>query len=365
MKRSVLGLLRRMGALELVRHAQRARSVVLTYHGVLSGADDSYQYLNQNFVAAQAFEQQVRFLRERYRPIRLADLIACYECKESPPPRSLALTFDDGFANNYTVAFPILQKYEIPFTIFLTTGMLNNPGAMLWTERAKRTLFLARRRSVTLVIQGHRLSLRLESSREREEAARRIVLALKRMPPAERDPALTGLEEACGAQRLGPEHLERYQFLSWSEVRAMAAQGVEFGSHSVSHPILSTLHEVDLEREIGESKRAIEAQICSECYAFAYPNGSPLDFGPREQASLRTAGYRCAFALNGSLNDLRTNLYALDRVNISREFDGPLFEAAVSGVLSRLRKLRASVRGIRAILPGSARSSAEFEGAIT
>ena len=145
MKRSAVLLLDRFGAVGVARALQRSRAVVLTYHGVLNGAAD-YDYLNHNFIAAESFDAQMRYISRHYRPIALRDLLAAYREGRRPPGRSVVVTFDDGFANNSSVAFPILRRHSVPFTVFVTTGLLDTPGAMVrraqhvCPERPSRTI---------------------------------------------------------------------------------------------------------------------------------------------------------------------------------------------------------------------------------
>ena len=120
MKRSAIGWLDRSGLLAAARALQRSGSIILTYHGVLRSGTSVHDFLNHNFVSDEAFDRQLQYVTTHYRPIALSDLVACYEQGRVPPPRSIVVTFDDGFANNYTVAYPLLKRYGVPFTIFLT-----------------------------------------------------------------------------------------------------------------------------------------------------------------------------------------------------------------------------------------------------
>jgi len=348
MKRSSVTILRTLGLVRAARALQRGRCVILAYHGVLSGGDNRYDFLNHNFVAAEAFEAHIRFLVRHYRPIRLADLVSCYRHQTPPPARSVVVTFDDGFANNYSVAFPILQKYGVPFTIFLTTGMIDQDGAQLWTERVKRAVYLHHGENVLVPLLDRQVSCRLTSAMRREECAREILTVLKSQPPAVRDAAVLTIEDVCGRPPLQPHELERYQFLTWSQVRAMARAGVEFGSHTVTHSILSTLDESSLERELASSKRRIESELEKECHAFAYPNGSRADFGPRDKRALQAIGYTCAVSLRGGLNVAPADLLELDRINVGRNLNGPVFEAALAGLLGRAATVRRNVRRLAA-----------------
>ena len=346
MKRSGGALLRSVGVTSAARTMLRRRAVVLTYHGVLADGGDQYEFLNHNFVHASVFERQMRWIRDHYRPVPLSELVARYRAGEAPAPRTVAITFDDGFANNYSAAFPILQRHGIPFTVFLSTGLLDRPGTLLWTERVKRSIYLCDRPSVTVDVLGRARTLDLQSIASRTAAAREVLLELKHQPIPSRDAAVAGIEATCGTPALGPADHERYAFLSWDQVRAMRAAGVEFGSHTVNHPILSQVDSDSLAFELGESKRRIEAELGEPCDLFAYPNGSPADFGDREKRELEQAGYRAAFALSGRVNGRMPDLYALDRINVGRQLDGATFELAAAGLLGLARRTRDRVRAV-------------------
>jgi peptidoglycan/xylan/chitin deacetylase (PgdA/CDA1 family) len=342
MKRHLLGLLDSAGVIAAAQSLQRRDAVILGYHGVLTSADPDRAYLNDNFPDASAFERQMSYIARRYRPMRLADLITHYIRGEEVPPGAIVVTFDDGFANNYTVALPILRKYGVPATVFLTTGMIGTPDGQLWTERVSRSLWFTTRQSITIpAVRPSAFSL--QSPKAREHASRTVLSVLKRMPPADRNWALAYIEDVCGRPSLTNEERERYAFLSWPDVRAMLAEGIEFGSHTVNHPMVATLDDLTLRNEIVDSKRTIERELGTECYAFGYPNGSFADFGPRDQRALRQAGYRCALAISGGLNRANPDLFALHRVNITRSFDDVMFKAAVSGVLDAAHRLRTFV----------------------
>ena len=198
-----------------------------------------------------------------------------------------------------------------------------------------------------LRILGQESPCLLDSPGAREQVTRRVLQMLKRRAPADRDVALLEIESTCGRPELKAEELERYQFLTWTQARAMASAGVELGSHTVHHPILSTLDDGTLAEELAASKKRIEAEIGQDCYAFAYPNGQPGDFGAREKRALQAAGYSCGLSLGGTLNPTRRDPFELDRINIGRQFDGPVYQAAVTGLLGTLRTMRRSLRSRR------------------
>jgi peptidoglycan/xylan/chitin deacetylase (PgdA/CDA1 family) len=330
--------------MSFLRELNRRQVVVLVYHGVLSGSDRTHSYLNDNFVSADLFEHQIRHISRTYRPVSLRRLVDALERGVPLPERGIVVTFDDGFANNYTVAFPILRKHSVPFTIFLTTGMIGSADSQLWSERVSRAVFKSHHVRIELSICGRECRFELTDDGAREVAAREILALLKRAPRDARDSAVGVIESAFGRPPLRAEDRERYGFLTWEQVREMSDAGVEFGSHTVTHPIVSTLDDEALAFELSASKHTIEQHTRQECYSFAYPNGGWGDFSERDKRAVRRAGYRCGLAVLGGLNRKNADLFALQRVNVRRQYELPMLDAAATGLLNAGRRLRERYR---------------------
>lgn len=348
LKNAALSVLHHSGALGLARYGRRHGLVVMTYHGVLPGDDDRDDYLLGNFIASSAFDVQMAWISRRYAPVTMTQVVRAFTGGPPLPPRAIAVTFDDGFANNFRYAHPILRRHGVPATVFLTTGHIGVRGAQLWTERVKRAIYLSSATRLAVVVPGQPDGLPMESPPQRADAARRVLGLLKRLPPVRRDAHLQEIEEHLGRPPLGPADADRYDFLSWREVREMAADGVEFGSHTVSHPILSTVSDDELRQELQQSKAAIEGQLDRECPAFAYPNGGDGDFGAREKAALKACGYQVAFSQSGGVNRRDADPFDVRRVNISRGFRPALLEASLSGALRWGQEARARVASVAA-----------------
>jgi peptidoglycan/xylan/chitin deacetylase (PgdA/CDA1 family) len=132
---------------------------------------------------------------------------------------------------------------------------------------------------------------------------------------------------------------ERYAFLDWQQVWAMAQDQITFGSHTHTHSIVSTLSDAETHFELTESRRLIEHESGKPCNLFSYPNGTPKDFGTRDQNLLRQLGYVAAVSQINGFNDSRTDRLALRRINIVRDNDFNFFLAKISGVWSKLKGL--------------------------
>ena len=180
------------------------------------------------------------------------------------------VTFDDGFKNNYTQAFPVLMECGVPATIFLTTGHIGRGMHLLWTERVARLISGMKRPVVRLELGDEPRLWWLRSEAEREQTACAILKLLKRLPIGLREDKIAELVKQADREE-PPTTAERYEFLTWDDARAMTAAGIEFGSHTVHHQVLSTLDARQRLEEVVSSKETIERELRQPCRSSAIP----------------------------------------------------------------------------------------------
>jgi peptidoglycan/xylan/chitin deacetylase (PgdA/CDA1 family) len=227
------------------------------YHSVSASSHDPWRL----HVTPQAFETQLRVLRERYRPLALRELGARLAAGEVPP-RSVVVTFDDGYRDNLDVAAPLLASFELPATVFVTTGYLGLARDFWWEELAE-----------VCALAGI-------DPRERWER-------LRGLDRREREGELDGLWAVAGRERPEPSTA-----LTPAEVaRLAAAAGIEIGAHTRTHPHLSTLTEAEQLEEIDGSRRELEAALGEPVTSFSYPHG---DFSPATKRLVGAAGLTLA-----------------------------------------------------------------------
>ena len=327
-----------MGGLSLFRWLNRNRLLILLYHGVLPSSDGGDEYLNYNFIDAKTFQWQMNYLNRHYTILPLTEIVNRIERDFSLPPYSAAVTFDDGFRNNFTVAFPILKEFRIPASIFIATGFIGSENKMLWTERMAYCLKRTKKKMLSIELGKEKISLNLSSEKEREQAANRILGFLKGISKQQREEILKRFFALSGFDvfRTASDDA-RFRFLNWTEVKTLAKNGIEIGSHTVNHEILSGLSTKEVWHEIIESKQVIEQNVENPCVLFSYPNGGKNDFSERDKVALKQNGYRCAVSLIKDLNPIRPDLMALRRVNIGRRHNRLLFVATVSGFIPFMR----------------------------
>jgi peptidoglycan/xylan/chitin deacetylase (PgdA/CDA1 family) len=274
---------------------------ILYYHRVNDERDPYFPA-----ISTALFEQEMRFAAKHYKIVRLADLLLHLE--EGPPQDVLAITFDDGYGDNYENAFPILRQYGLPATIFLTTGGIDS-RQLMWFEQLAHALKKTSKEFIDLEIDlPRRFWTRTES--ERLQSNQHIFELLRTLSDAERR---QWLEYICRELRVDDGDLRANKMLTWDQVRAMHAHGIDFGGHTVTHPFLSKMPPDQVTWEVSESKRRIEQELQAQVLHFAYPNGREEDFTACNKQAIRNAGYRAAVTTIWGMNDRSTDPMELRR----------------------------------------------------
>ena len=239
-------------------------------------------------VQARAFRRQMEYLARNFPVISLNDFRRT-GLPENSYPYYFALTFDDGYRDNYLHAFPILKQLNLPATIFLTTGYLDS-GELPWYDQVCLAFKLTTQSRLRL--DGlDRGELNLEGASNRLHSLGEVLGRLRTMDEPTRLAVLCNLFRSLrtpGTLTLPSVMLE------WEEIRQMKKHGVTFGAHTVTHPVLAKLPSARLVEEIQGSKKVIEENLQVAVNDFAYPFGRPFDIGPEAKRVVQELGFKTA-----------------------------------------------------------------------
>lgn len=298
---------------------------ILAWHRICD--DDPRHFpFDEGLISAtpEFFRRQMQFVSRHFNVISFHDLDRALRDLQPLPPRALIITFDDGYRDNYTTAFPILREFRLPATIFLATGHIGQVKLFWWDQIAyliKRT-----ERETIHIPELSETPVSLAGLPARHRAIERILAWLKQAPDEVRTGLVDGLSSRLDVEM--PAGLAEGMHMSWEEVKEMAARGIEFGSHSVTHPILARISEEQLTRELVESKREIEQRLGGEVVAFAYPAGRRSRINPAVCQAVARHGYRYAVAFDeGIITDLDKDRFTLPRIHVERDHSMSLFRA--------------------------------------
>jgi peptidoglycan/xylan/chitin deacetylase (PgdA/CDA1 family) len=316
---------------------RRAAAAAFDSGGGLSAA----RFLNRNalrimmyhrFRDRAALERQCSHLREFYQPVSLSAVSEWIDGGHPLPPNAVAVTVDDGYQDAFESAFPAFHAHGIPATIFVVTGFLDG-HLWLWGDQVEYAVRHTELERVSMELpSGEALSFSLATPLDRAQATSRLKESMKQMDNGHRLQALEELPRTLGVD-IPPEPPDGYRPITWDQARAMSAGGIEFGSHTDSHPILSTLADDEqLRSEVSGSKARIEAELGFPAPHFCYPNGRKRDFNQRVIQAVEQAGYRTAVTAESGLNHSGVGRFLLRRVGVEPELPEPYFRRCVAGV---------------------------------
>lgn len=241
--------------------AQRAARI-LAYHGV-SGDE----------VAGEIFSWQLAFLKQNFDLISLREMLR-RRAGGTVHGDEVAITFDDGIRNHFTTAYPILREHGAAATFFVCPALIDS-GDWIWNYELRCRLNLLKpAERVTLMNEIGATSIEIES----------LVARAKCLKPEQRRHAEAWVRNHTQGYSPSAQQLDRYAPMTWKDVAGLDPALITIGSHTLHHPILSTLSSDDLQIEICESRRLLEQRIGREVELFCYPNG---DFDERAHSIVR------------------------------------------------------------------------------
>ncbi len=221
------------------------------------------------------------------------------------PERAAAITFDDGYADNYTEALPVLREHGMSATFFVATGFLD--GGRMWND----TIIEAIRRTHHDTVDLSRIGLPrlpIASLTERRAAIEQCINALKYRPLSQR--VADAEQVAVAAQVTPPDDL----MMKSADVQALHRDGMQIGAHTVSHPILTRLTTDDARREIAGSRATLEELLDAPVECFAYPNGKAGDdYADEHVALIRDIGFAYGLSTNPGAAGMGSDLMQLPR----------------------------------------------------
>lgn len=291
--------------------------IILVYHRVITPDECHDNFSSPHItVTKETFEKHVEFLLRYYNIISLEDFYGYHSSRKPLPPRTAVVTFDDGWKDNFINAFPILKKYRVPTTIFLSTGFIGT-NYVFWQEKLRfllreflkfssneREAYLKNNKDIPAILKD---CMTLSN----EAAIWDMPKNLKKMDEGDRNSIMDGLEEYLGFRDFP---IKNNRFMTWENAREMMKAKIDFGSHTVNHKILTKLASKEVLEELSLSKSKIEKELNMQVRAFAYPNGT---YNNIVMENVKKAGYQYAVGLDKGLNSMDTDHYCLKRLNIN------------------------------------------------
>lgn len=311
------------GAMSLIRARRlQNRAVILMYHRIIPESEARFDYAPTGMVVTTpVFDMHMRHLARTHKTVTMPELVTLLDSGEAQDRPLAAVTFDDGWLDNYTNAFPLLQRHQVPATIFIASNFIDDKE-YYWLERMKLVLAHAHRVLVTESIPlGQRDALK------KALAALNVTDLAGSLHPRlgmfltsqARNVQSLGLTDRCSylekieqIASLAALPDTRY-FMNWNEIRTLRDEGITIGAHTTTHTELTSVDASHLQDEIGIGKARLEEELQQTVDHFAYPYGK---HNKDIQAAIAANGFSSACTTVNGLVNRDTGRLLLNRVNM-------------------------------------------------
>ncbi len=289
---------------------RRAGLYCFNFHRV--GNDDGSAFHPNMFsCTGSRFAELVSFLQSNFEIIGMDRVVQMVESLELPDKRYGLITFDDGYIDNYTVAFSVLQRLGCSATFFLPTNFIGGSEIPWWDRIAWRVAKLG---DGSVLVPGTNRPVVVYRD-DLEGSIRRVLQAVKGSPDIPMEEKVVAIEQQVSGQELS--YTSEPLFISWKQAREMRRSGMCIGSHTRSHLILSHLDAADQVAELKDSKLLIEERLGEQICSLAYPVGGVDSYTDFTKRAAEACGYKVAFSFTGGVNtNPMVNRYEISRIAV-------------------------------------------------
>ena len=284
---------------------------VLNYHRIGIVADEK-DILDPSLLSAtpEMFELQMQFLADEYHVLSLEDLLAHHRTRQPLPPRSVVVTFDDGYRDFHDLAWPILKKHGIPAILFVPTAFLSGDGQLFWWDRLYQAIVSTHHTVVSVPEIG---SWKLGLPEDRFSIFDAVKHQLKQMPHRK---MLALVDDILDRLDVVPE--TENQLLTWEDLARLSSEGLYVAAHTRSHPILSRISLSEIRLEVRGSQEDLKTHLGTTWPVFAYPVGGHAELVSDLPEILESENFEIGMTLIEGHNQFQnSNMYLLRRVGMA------------------------------------------------
>lgn len=340
-KYAVANLLYAVGLLQLWQFVVlRRKAVILMYHRVLtleemrrSGSHPAMM------VDCETFAEQMAVVKRRFKVLSVEEFADRMERRRPFDSSSCLITFDDGWQDNFTNAYPVLRRYELPAVVFLPANFIGRKR-LFWQEDLVHLLVLAVltvRREPTREVRfrdvldstGLGEILGLRDADMRPQVIEAINRNRKGLTPSAVEAVLANLRSELGVENGDVAGMDG--FLNWEQITEMSQYGITFGGHGAEHRLLSEMPIDEAREDIRVSKEVMDCRFKGTCPTFSYPRGY---WTPQVAELVKAAGFRLGFLARGGCVSCEDDRFLLRRINICQAATAntPMFLARIVGL---------------------------------
>ncbi|MCY7345529.1 MAG: polysaccharide deacetylase family protein [Pyrinomonadaceae bacterium] len=318
MKKNLLKTIYNFGGFAPFHWLNREKILILMYHRFS-------RETNPFKISSAEFAAHLEYLAKHNRVLSLAETVALLKNGKTLPPNTTVITIDDGYADAFEIAFPLLKKFNLPATLFVVTDFANGK-CWLWTDLMRYVLTATTRDFIKIEFEiGEKIEVELTNKNQRIELAAIINSRLKKMPDKEKDLKIKKIA-ADLAVEIPALPTAEYAPINWRQAQEMDASVLKIESHTATHPILTNINETRLDFELNSSRVNLETVLNRKSEHFCYPNGS---LNETVWQAVKNNEYQSAVTTEYGFNGKEANPFLLKRIDAPAAIEN--FAQSVSG----------------------------------
>ena len=292
---------------------KKDRFVIFLFHGVIDKDFEGVRNYTKKHMNVDTFEEIILNLKKKGNPISMDEIVYYQNINKDIPKYSYAITFDDGFYNNYTLARPILENYSTPATFYISTNLIEN-NYMTWIDKLEYCLNKAPCLNILLPWNAHPIKLIDENSKI--NCLEQIRKNIKSNPSFYNiQNFVDNIYYQCSEKQIAESDHILYKKMKWDQIREMNLNSLfTIGGHSHNHVSLGSLNYADLRYEIETSIDLVKNNVGINLVHYSYPEGQKSDYSIDVINLLKKFGIKCCPTAIDGLNDQNTDLFHLRRI---------------------------------------------------
>ncbi|MBD3203969.1 polysaccharide deacetylase family protein [Candidatus Woesearchaeota archaeon] len=312
----------------------KPKIIILMYHRINNLKNINGFFSDVLSTSPANFERQIKFISKNFRVILLRDIPDIVKNKKIKN-NYLAITFDDGYKDNYDHAFYIMEKHKVKGTFFICPEYISSNKIYWWDEISY--IINNNEYEAAADFISNQLDMKLKKTIP-QKLISSVVQKVKYFPIKKRRYFISSLKK-----RFSYKNINNNQLLRWENIIEMERSGMEIGAHTNNHSILSTLNYQDQYKEINKSKEILKKKIKKKIKSFSYPNGKKKDFNEKTINILKDLNFKCAATTIVGKNDFSTSMFNLKRIPVSYTTNGIKLRMDLKGYLDFPRKIKESI----------------------
>jgi peptidoglycan/xylan/chitin deacetylase (PgdA/CDA1 family) len=287
--------------------------MILLYHGVTDATSQGIENTSGKHISIDVFRSQMTYVAQNCTLLSLPDIVELHKSGDAYPPRSVAITFDDGFRNNHTIAAPVLDELNIPATFYICAGIVDT-DLMFWVDELEDCINRCEASSIKLRLEASAQEYALDSRDQRQSALNSIKAFCKQVDTRSRERIVeavidtTGVTPDCAAAA-------NYEKITWRQLREMACNELfTIGGHTLYHDIMTAQSDARMQLDLAATLNLLDYNLDQTTQHFSYPEGQPEHYDKATIDALKRRNVVCSPSAICGLNPHGLDLFNLRRV---------------------------------------------------